>query len=674
MNRPTHRSPGAVLLRAIAIWVLAASPSLANFLTLSPTGPAGSAGSITFAEIGVTDPTSANVNTDFTAPGSIAVTFTVSDNTPVSLYGTAVNDSLQAWTGFSAQVISGAASFQNLNDPFNPYGTYTDTQGWTVALGLNGSVASFSGSSLNPGSSLDLFLGLVVSDPTQSVTIELTPSSAATVPEPSSLLLGAIAAATLGLGRLRRPRSVMALLAVGVGIAAGSNAQAAGPVVAPAYQANFTVAAVGTVAGLPAQMVFGPDGRLYVMTPNAGPISYAYNKGTGALTSPIMAAPSVKGLGIGFHGADLYLSTQAGTIHKLRDANGNGVYGEANELDVAIVTGLPQGDHNTDQIQIRGDTLYVGIGRRTINGRFGAWTSGSLDDITGIDGIPGGSGFFYGGKGRTFGDSAYNGTISWIQNLNAVVEQTGSANAWTTEPPVLTQALIQHDSGPFTALGQGKLVVHSAGTRNPFGLCLDKNGALWFTNNYNRAQTLGNGQTPFGLRGDQLNSDFSIDIYDQLFQASTGADYGYADSNWRNVNPMMTPSAPGYHLVRSTTFDNSYNKGPYTIHDPANPDGCGPSASADGCAFAYNPKLPADLVGNIFIARFNGTIKEAPGGAQRSLTYNDLIAVNPTSGKVRRVASGFNGPLAVLSDDANGRLLIGNANDGMVYSLQSTGQ
>jgi len=637
-------------------------------MTLSPIGSAGSGGSITFAEIGQTDPTSANVNTDFTAPGSIAVTFTVSDNTPVSLYGTAVNDSALAWTGFSARVISGAASFRNPNDVFNPYGTYTDTQGWTVDLGLNGSVANFSGSLINSGNSLDLFLGLVVSDPTQSVTIELTPSPAATVPEPSSLLLGAIAAATLGLGRLRRSRAVAVLLAVGVGIGIGSSARASDPIIAPAYQGNFTVAAVGKVPGLPTQMIFGPGGRVYVMTVNAGPISYAYNASTGALTAPISVAPNIKGIGIGFHGTDLYLSTQVGTIHKLKDANGNGIYGEAGELDVAIVTGLPQGDHNTDQIQITGDTLYVGIGRRTINGRFGAWTSGALNDL------PGGSGFFSGGKGQTYGDSAYNGTISWIQNLNAVVEQTGSANAWTTEPPVLSQALIQHDSGPFTSLGQGKLVVHSAGTRNPFGLCLDKSGNLWFTNNYNRAQTLGNGQTPFGLRGDQLNSDFSIDIHDQLFQASPGADYGYADSNWRNVNPMMTPSAPGYHLVRSTTFDNSYNKGPYTIHDPANPDGCGPSASADGCAFAYHASLPADLIGNIFVARFNGTITEAPGGAQRSLTYNDLIAVNPTTGKVRRVASNFNGPLAILSDDVNGRLLIGNANDGAIYSLQSTGQ
>jgi hypothetical protein len=112
----------------------------------------------------------------------------------------------------------------------------------------------------------------------------------------------------------------------------------------------------------------------------------------------------------------------------------------------------------------------------------GVWTSGTLDDL-------GGKGFFNGGIGRTWGDSAYNGTIAWIQDLTMVANQTGAANAFTTEPPVFSQALIQKDAGPFTTEGAGELVVHSAGTRNPFGLCLDSEGRLWFTNNFNRTVT-----------------------------------------------------------------------------------------------------------------------------------------------------------------------------------------
>jgi hypothetical protein len=121
---------------------------------------------------------------------------------------------------------------------------------------------------------------------------------------------------------------------------------------------------------------------------------------------------------------------------------------------------------------------------------------------------------------------------------------------------------------------------------------------------------------------------------------------------------MLTPGAEGYLRVTSTTFDNSFNRGPYTLHDPANPDGLGPSSSADGCAFSYSSLLPPALQGNIFIVRYNGTITEAPGGQNASLTYSDLVAVNITTGKVMRIAFGFTNPLAVLADDQSGRLLI----------------
>lgn len=668
------RPAGRVLLRALAAFVALATPALANFVTISPTGTKGPGGTITFAGIGPNDSTSANVNTNFTTTGNIPIGFTVSNSTPISLYGSAVNSTSSALSSFTAQVTGGSATFQAPNDPFDPYGTYTDTLGFSVTLNAARTIATFAGGSIAVGDALDFFLGLVVSDPTQAVTVTLTPSAPPPVgvPEPASLLLGAIALAggsLIGRGRNRHVRSVVALgacLVGGTGLILPPAATAAGPVVAPAYAGKLRISVAGTVGGSPTQMAVGPDGRVYVMTIDAGPISYAYNATAGTLSGPVNVAPQVRGIGLGFRGAELYLSSNDGTIHKLTDANGNGVYGETGETDVAIVTGLPQGDHNTDQIQVAGNTLYVGIGRRTINGRYGAYTSGALDDL-------GGKGFFAGGQGRTYGDSAYNGTIAWIRDLNAVVNQVGSANAFRTEPPTFSQALIQKDNGPFTATDSGKLVVHSAGTRNPFGLCLDATGGLWFTNNFNRTATLGNGQAGFGLRGDQLNSDFSIDVHDQLFHASQGADYGYWDSNWRGVNPMLTPGSAGYHLVRATTFDNSFNKGPYTMHDPANPDGLGPSASADGCAFAYGTALPADLQGNIFVVRYNGTITEAPGGAQRSLTYNDLVAVNPTSGRVVRVASGFNGPLAVLSDDANSRVFVADINDRIVYMIQGLG-
>ncbi len=127
--------------------------------------------------------------------------------------------------------------------------------------------------------------------------------------------------------------------------------------------------------------------------------------------------------------------------------------------------------------------------------------------------------------------------------------------------------------------------------------------------------------------------------------------------------------APRPARVTGITFDNLFNKGPYTIHDPANPDGLGPSSSADGCDFFYSNALPAELIGNIFIARYNSTITEAPGGLERSLTYSDLVAVDVSTGKVRRIASGFTNPLAVLADSNSGRLPIADYGSRAVYSL-----
>ncbi len=433
------------------------------------------------------------------------------------------------------------------------------------------------------------------------------------------------------------------------------------PTVAGTYQNRMQVRLLANLNANPTQMAWGPDGRLYLMTTNAGVLSFAYNRLNGAVYDQRTAVPfdGIGGIGLAFHGSDLYVTGMDGSIHKLTDTNHNGLYGETalGELNVKIVTGIPTGDHNVDQLQIQGDTLYVGVGRRTINGRKGNLTSGSLSDP------PGTGGFWSGGNGYTWGDCAYGGTICWIQNLTLVPDRESAANTYAST--TITQFLIQQNTNPYTTNDPAKLVVHSAGTRNPFGLCFDRDGHLWFTNNFNRTATMGNGESGFGYPEDSLGPDFSKDVQDQVFEASAGADYGYADDNWRGVNPMMTPGTAGYHRVLCTTFDNLFNKGPYVLHDPANPDGLGPSSSSDGCAFCYAPGLPAELAGNLFIAQYQSSITEAPGNAvQHTLTYSDLVAVDTSTGKVRRVAYNFSHPLAVLWDGGN-RLLIAD------YSLDS---
>jgi hypothetical protein len=210
--------------------------------------------------------------------------------------------------------------------------------------------------------------------------------------------------------------------------------------VSATYAGRFRVDRLLNINDGPTQMAWGPEGRLYIRLLNTGVDSYAYDRASGTLSDLKHAVTGFPGIGLAFHQNNMYLTTLDGSIVKLNDQNANGIWGEPGELSVRIVTGIPTGDHNPDQLLVKGNALYVGIGLRTINGSSGTLTGGSIDDF-------GGQGFFYGGQGNTWGDSAYNGTISWIQDLNAVADTEGSANAYADT--TLTQYLIQQDDSPY---------------------------------------------------------------------------------------------------------------------------------------------------------------------------------------------------------------------------------
>ncbi len=133
------------VLAALVLGGMCSRSVEAELLTISPTGSTGPGGTITFAQIGPQDLTSANLNTDFTALSFIPVIFTVSDTSPISIYGNDVNDTSTVWSGFTATVVSGTATFQDPNDPYNPYSTYSDMPGWTVSLANQNTTAIFSG-------------------------------------------------------------------------------------------------------------------------------------------------------------------------------------------------------------------------------------------------------------------------------------------------------------------------------------------------------------------------------------------------------------------------------------------------------------------------------------------------------------------------------------------------
>ncbi len=125
------------------------------------------------------------------------------------------------------------------------------------------------------------------------------------------------------------------------------------------------------------------------------------------------------------------------------------------------------------------------------------------------------------------------------------------------------------------------------------------------------------------------------------------------------------------HGVRSTTFDNLVAPpggfAEYNESDINQIQGLGPSASADGVAFYTGTTFPATYQGDAFIARYNSTVSDSTG---HSITYNDLVTVDPTTGNVRIIANNFDNPLAVLYD-GSGNMIIADYGDSAIYRLSS---
>ena len=100
-----------------------------------------------------------------------------------------------------------------------------------------------------------------------------------------------------------------------------------------------------------------------------------------------------------------------------------------NSVIMAGVTGpvAPSGGLNPGIVSVSGQRetangFYVNGGdvQERMNGGTGVNSGGSFDDY-------GGTGMFSGGQGKTFGESAYNGTISWIRDLTKVPSVANAA-------------------------------------------------------------------------------------------------------------------------------------------------------------------------------------------------------------------------------------------------------
>lgn len=236
---------------------------------------------------------------------------------------------------------------------------------------------------------------------------------------------------------MRRPP---ALLLTALALAWHPGAE--GGVIPPGYTVTDLTAGLnsGDVDGI-SQLAFRPGDPNHIYADRwlgfqqGGVVTrYDFNPATGAVTDPVTVASGLgegNGLsvGIAFLGQDLYVTranfnTLTGGITRLSNPDAGGVY----QSRVDFVNNVPILGHVLGQLQIVGDSLYVGIGTRTNTG--------------------------------ASGESVYNATISRIDDLTRANYSADGADN-------LPLANVATDTDP------GKLHVFATNLRNAFGLRVD---------------------------------------------------------------------------------------------------------------------------------------------------------------------------------------------------------
>ena len=298
---------------------------------------------------------------------------------------------------------------------------------------------------------------------------------------------------------------------------------------------SFTNASqVGTLDGVITQMAFDPNdpGSLYLATWFNGVWRFDYQEG-GALSNGSQVVDASAGLdengsngsyGIAFHddpvlNSVMYLSRAfpntpvnprgqgLGAIVRLNDADGDGIWGNGNDLNQTIVENIYVADwtHQINQFAVFGDSLYIGIGTMTNNGGV---------DFNGImQGDP--------------GESAHTGAVVFIEDLTVHSNDTTSTNAaWfeigdDVDAPADVVAF-KTDTNAFTSSDPGKLRVFSTGLRNVYGVGVNREGELWVTGNQG-GETVGEP--------------------DELFQSSYQDDHGFNKAN-DEVGDWKDPANP----------------------------------------------------------------------------------------------------------------------------------
>jgi hypothetical protein len=433
---------------------------------------------------------------------------------------------------------------------------------------------------------------------------------------------------------------------------------AGGQTINPAYAGQMSLTNVRfDFLGDVAQMALHPDGtQLFVASYQYGIFRYDFSINTNSkqisLSNPTLVWQNstvdlgIRGsIGMAFHrdpvlGTVLYfnqavpfipgnqssVTVETGrlqTVRRITDSNGDRLWGSAGDLNQAILNNVQVNtQHEINNFAVRGNSLFMGIGSQTAPGN---------------------------------DETAYTGTVSWIEDLTLLSGDTTTANvAGFDTPSGNGQGADGYhvDTRPFTSLDKSKLRVYSTGARNPFGIAIQGNrrtGPVWFSMNQQEEDTQG------GLMPDEFHRTF--------YQADHGFPKWYqTDGNLRNAHlvgpdpPNTEPEQvdfPPVDIQLNPLDDNITNwKTDSTalaagFFNPANSTppwvAIRNHASADGFDFYYGKN--ALFRGDAFVTLF---------------VQGQLRAIDTTTGEQLTVVSGLRHPLSVLR--IPGGLLLSDSN------------
>jgi glucose/arabinose dehydrogenase len=187
---------------------------------------------------------------------------------------------------------------------------------------------------------------------------------------------------------------------------------------------------------------------------------YDYHPATGLLSNEVFAvanADSKEMIGLGFHGTNLYVTFDYGgslaqrpgdgRIARFQDPDGDGFF----QIRHDFVHSINKGDHDVEQIQFKGDSLYVSIGA-------------------------------VGRKGDPAEENIYSMTVAFLEDINQVITDTNQIGADFKGP---INYLASPSEWTNAAGAANELRSFASGFRNPFGIAFDPDGDLWVTVNGN---------------------------------------------------------------------------------------------------------------------------------------------------------------------------------------------